>query len=356
MAADRRLSENQEDAVIGNFTWAGRFVVERIIKALSHAGIACLALQSAGAMAADAGAAFPERPVRWIVPFPTGGSVDLVGRVIGPRLYEIWKQQVVMDNRPGAGGRLGTQAAAAATGDGYTQLLTLNTNLTVDRSVFKNLPYDPETAFVPITIVASTSQLLVSNPSLPVKSVRDLIALCKSKPGQINYGSSGVGGSLHLAMEFLRSKTGINIVHVPYKGGPPAAVDLISGQIEIMFFNTPAALNYVKTGRLRALGISTARRSPLLPEVPTIAESGVPGFDIGVWYGLVAPAGTPREIIEKTHRDVTRVLGEPDIRKQLIDLGAEPVGNSPESFAGRIKTETQIWASVVQSAGIRFVE
>ena len=304
--------------------------------------------------AAEGPGVFPARPVRWIVPFPPAGSIDLVGRVVGQKLFETWGQQVVIDNRAGGGGRLGTQAAAASPPDGYTQLFTLNTSLTIDASLFKNLPYDPDKAFAPITIVASTSQLLVTNPSFPAKTVRELIALCKAKPGQVNYGSSGTGGSLHLAMELFRSMTGIDIVHVPYKGGPPAATDLIAGQIEMMFFNTPAALPYVKSGKLRALGVSTAKRSLLLPSVPTIAEAGVPGFDIDVWFGLVAPAGTPTEVIAKTHRDIVRVIAMPEVRKQLLDIGADPVGITPEEFAARIKIDSALWAKVVQAAKIRF--
>ncbi len=290
------------------------------------------------------------------MPFPAAGSIDLVGRVVTQKLYEIWGQQIVIDNRAGGGGRLGTQAAAVAAPDGYTQLLTLNTSLTIDRSLFRNLPYDPDKAFTPITIVASTSQLLVTNPSFPVRNVRELIALCKAKPGQVNYGSSGVGGSLHLAMELFRSMAAIDIVHVPYKGGPPAATDLIAGQIELLFFNTPAALPYVSSGKLRALGVSTAQRSSLLPAVSTIAEAGVAGFDTEVWFGLSAPAGTPPEIVARTHRDVARTIALPGVRKQLQDIGATPVGNTPEEFALRIKKETALWAKVIQTAKIRFEE
>jgi tripartite-type tricarboxylate transporter receptor subunit TctC len=288
------------------------------------------------------------------VPFPPSGSIDLVGRVVGQKLFDIWGQQVVIDNRAGGGGRLGTGAAAASAPDGYTQLFTLNTSLTIDRSLFKNLPYDPDNAFTPITIIASTSQLLVTNASFPVKNVRELIALCKARPGEVNYGSSGAGGSLHLAMELFKSMAGIDIVHVPYKGGPPAATDLIAGQIELLFFNTPAALPYVKTGRLRALGVSTAKRSPLLPNVPTIAESGLPGFDTEVWFGLVAPAGTPNDIVTKTQRDIAHVVALPDVRKQLLDIGAEPVVNTPDEFAARLKKESALWGKVVQTARIKF--
>jgi len=315
--------------------------------------IACNIL-AASAHAADSTGAFPARPVRWIVPFPAAGSIDLVGRVVGQKLYEVWGQQVVIDNRAGGGGRLGTQAGAAAAPDGYTQLFTLNTSFTIDRSLFKSLPYDPDKAFAPITIVASTSQLLVTNPSFPVKNVRELIALCKARPGEVNYGSSGAGGSLHLAMELFKSMTGIDIVHVPYKGGPPAATDLIAGQIALLFFNTPAALPYVKAGKLRALGVSTAKRSTLLPDVPTIAEGGVAGFDIDVWFGLVAPAGTPPDVVTRTQRDIARVVAMPEVRKQLLDIGAEPVANTPDEFAARIKKESSLWAKVIQVAKIRF--
>jgi tripartite-type tricarboxylate transporter receptor subunit TctC len=307
----------------------------------------------ASALAADSGV-FPVKPVRWIVPFPPAGSIDLVGRVVAQKLAELWGQQVVIDNRAGGGGRLGTAAAAASAPDGYTQLFSLNTSFTIDRSLFKSLPYDPDKAFAPITIIASTSQLLVTNPSLPIKNVRELIALCKARPGEVNYGSSGAGGSLHLAMELFKSMAGIDIVHVPYKGGPPAATDLMAGQIALLFFNTPAALPYIKSGRLRALGVSTAKRSSLLPDVAPIAESGVPGFDTDVWFGLVAPAGTPQDVIVKTQRDVAAVAARPEVRKQLLDLGAEPVVNTPEAFAARIRKESALWANVVQTAKISF--
>jgi len=304
--------------------------------------------------AAHAQTNFPERPVRWIVPFPAGGSVDLVGRAIGQKLSELWGQQIVIDNRPAAGGRVGTQIAAQAAPDGYSQLLTLNTNLTADRSLFKQLPYDPEKAFTPITIIAGTSQLLVVNPPLPARNVKELIALAKEKPGQLNYGSSGVGGSLHLAMELFKSMTGVEVIHVAYKGGPPAALDLIAGQISMMFFNTPAALGYVKSGKLRALGVSTGKRSPQLPDVPTIAEAGVPGYDVSVWYGLVAPARTSPAIIDSTYRELARVLAMPDVKQQVEALGADTIGATPGDMARRVKAETEQWARLVTRAKISF--
>jgi tripartite-type tricarboxylate transporter receptor subunit TctC len=242
--------------------------------------------------------------------------------------------------------------ASNATPDGYSQLLTLNTNLTVDRSLFRKLAYDPEKAFVPVTMIASTSQLLVVNSSFPVRNVQELIAVCKAKPGQINYGSSGVGGSLHLAMELFKTSAGIDVVHVAYKGGPPAANDLMAGQISLMFFNTPAALPYVKSGKLRALGVSTVKRSPLLPDVPAIAEEGFPGFDTEVWYGLVVPAGTSDAVVQFAYRSVAKALAAPDVHKALQDIGAEPGSMPPEQFAQRIKTDTRQWANVIRTADI----
>jgi len=246
--------------------------------------------------AAHAQTNFPQRPVRWIVPFPAGGSVDLVGRAIGQKLSELWGQQIVIDNRPAAGGRVGTQIAAQAAPDGYSQLLTLNTNLTADRSLFKQLPYDPEKAFTPITIIAGTSQLLVVNPLLPARNVKELIALAKEKPGQLNYGSSGVGGSLHLAMELFKSMTGVEVIHVAYKGGPPAALDLIAGQISMMFFNTPAALGYVKSGKLRALGVSTANDRRNFRTCPRSRKPVCPDTTYRYGMGLWHPRGPRRPL------------------------------------------------------------
>jgi tripartite-type tricarboxylate transporter receptor subunit TctC len=216
------------------------------------------------------------------------------------------------------------------------------------------LPYDPEKAFTPITIIAGTSQLLVVNPSLPAQSVKELIALAKQKPGQLNYGSSGVGGSLHLAMELFKSMAGIEVTHVAYKGGPPAALDVIAGQIDMMIFNTPAALAYVKSGKLRALGVSTSKRAAQLPDVPTIAEAGVPGYEASVWFGLVAPSGTPHTIIDKTYRDIASVLAMAEVRQVLAGLGAEPLGTTPQETARRMKSESQQWAQLVTRAKIKF--
>jgi tripartite-type tricarboxylate transporter receptor subunit TctC len=295
---------------------------------------------------------FPDKPVRWIVPFPVGGSIDIVARIVGQKLFGIWGRQVVVDNRLGAGGRIGTQLGASSAPDGYTQTLTLNTSLTSDNILSGKTGLDTERAFAPITVVAATSQLLVVNPAVPAKSVPEFIALVKAQPGRLNYGSSGPGGSLHLAMELFKYRSGIDIVHVPYKGGPLAVVDLMSGQLAAMFFNTPAALPLVKNGKLRALGVSTAKRSPFLPDVPSIAESGVPGFDTSVWYGLLAPAGTANTIVAKTYRDVLAALRDAEVRKLLFNAGAEPVGDTPQEFSRLVKEETARWTKVIKAAHI----
>jgi len=313
-----------------------------------------LMLAAAGRPAACAGdSSWPEKPVRWIVPFPVGGSIDIVGRIVGQRLFEMWGRQVVVDNRPGVGGRIGTQLGAAAPPDGYTQTLTLGTALTSDNILSGKSGLDTERAFAPITIVAATSQLLVVSPSLPVKSVMEFVDFAKARPGKLNYGSSGPGGSLHLAMELFKFRTGIDIVHVPYKGGPLAAVDVMGGELAAMFLNTPVALPLVKTGRLRALGVSTVKRSPLLPDVPTIAEAGMAGFDSSVWYGLLAPAATSNAIVSKVHRDVLRALADREVRRLLLSAGAEPVGNTPGEFAARVRDETARSADLIKAAGIR---
>jgi len=292
--------------------------------------------------------------VRWIVPYPAAGSIDIVARIVASKLSGIWGQEIIIDNRGGAGGRLGVQAVVSAAPDGYTQLLTLNSNYTIDRLLTKDLAYDPDKALAPVTIVASTPQYLIANPAFPVKNVRELIALAKAKPGMINSGSTGPGGSLYLAMELFKWMTGIKITDIAYRGSVNAAVDLISGQVAVMFISAPAAVPYIKSGRVRALGISGATRSQLLPEVPTIAEAGVPGFNVEVWYGLSVPTGTAPAIINKTYTDITQVLKLPEVRKQLADSSSDPVGNTPAEAAQRIKSESATWAKMIKNSTISF--
>jgi tripartite-type tricarboxylate transporter receptor subunit TctC len=315
--------------------------------------LGALLLAAIGQPVLAAEARFPDKPVRWIVPFPVGGSIDIVARIVGQKLFETWGRQVVVDNRPGMGGRIGTQLGAGSAPDGYTHTLTLNTSLTSDNILSGKSELDTQRAFAPITVVARTSQLLVVGPSVPAKSVQEFIAFVKARPGKLNYGSSGPGGSLHLAMELFKYRTGIDILHVPYKGGPLAVIDLMGGQLTAMFFNAPAALPMVKSGKLRALGVSTAKRSLLLPDIPTIAESGVPGFDTSVWYGLLAPAGTAKTIVSTVYRDVVAALRDAEVQKQLLNTGAEPVGNSPQEFARIVREETAGWAKVIKAAKIR---
>lgn len=291
---------------------------------------------------------FPAQTIRWVVPFPAAGSIDGVARIVSKKVSEILGQQIIIDNRAGAGGRVGAKLVADAKPDGYTQLLTLNTTYTMDKALFKNLAYDPDRAFEPVTIIAETSEMLVVSPTLGVNNVRELIALLKAHPRAYNYASSGVGGSLHLAMLYFQSMTGVDAVHVPYKGGPPAVTDLMTGRVAMMFFNTPAATPYVKNHQIQALGVSTKSRSPYMPDIPTIAESGVPGFDISVWFGLSVPANTPRPVVDKMHDAVVKALKDPDVRRELANLGADPVGDTPKDFAARRKTESANWLKVFQ--------
>jgi tripartite-type tricarboxylate transporter receptor subunit TctC len=289
---------------------------------------------------------FPSQTIRWVVPFPAAGSIDSVARVVSKRISEILGQPIIIDNRAGAGGRVGSKLVADAKPDGYTQLFTLNTTYTMDKALFKNLAYDPDQAFEPVSIIAQTSQILVVSPTLPARDVKELIALVKAHPHEFNYASSGVGGSLHLAMLYFQSLAGLDMVHVPYKGGPPAVQDLIAGRVSMMFFNTPAAAPYIHNHQIRALGVSTAQRSAYLPDVPTIAESGVPGFDIAVWFGLSVPSGTPAAVVDRMQRAVAQALQDPQVKKELDNLGAEPVGDTPKEFAARIKSESATWSKV----------
>ena len=305
------------------------------------------------ACAADNAATFPARPVRWIVPFPPAGSIDLVGRVVGQKLYDTWGQQVVIDNRIGANGIIGTEAAAKAPADGYTVYLGNISTLAVNPHLYLKLPYDALRDFAPVTLAATIPVVLVVHPSLPVKSVRELIALAKAHPGQLNYASGGTGSAQHLPMEMLRVETGINIVHVPYKGLGPAFSDVLGGQVPMMFTGVSNVVPYMKTGRLRVLAIGSPKRSATLPDVPTVAEAGVPGFDFDSWTGYLVPVGTPRELIVKLHADITRTLAAPEIRDKLVTLGFDLVGGTPEAFATLIRNDIARFGKLIKAAGIK---
>ena len=295
---------------------------------------------------------FPAKPVRWIVPFPPGGAADISSRLIGQKLAERWGQQVIIDNRPGAGGNLGTELAARAAPDGYTVVLVPATFTTYPSLVRKPL-FDPVKDFVPISLVSSSPLMLVVHPSLPVKNVRELVALAKARPDQLNYASSGIGASAHMAAELFKSTTKTRIVHVPYKGQPPAIVDLVSGQVQLMFPNIPSVLTQIRANRLRPLAVTTAARSALFPEMPTVAEAGVPGFEVTQWGGLVTAAGVPAAITGKFQKDLATVLNQGDVKQALLGHGFEAVGNTPAQFAEFIRTEISKWARIIADAGIR---
>lgn len=295
--------------------------------------------------------AYPVKAVRWIVPFPPGGAADISSRLIGKKLSEAWGQQVVIDNRPGAAGNVGTEIAARAAPDGYTVVLVPATFTTYPSLARKPL-FKPDD-FAPITLVSSSPLVLVVHPSLPVKSVRELVALAKARPGALNYASSGIGASAHMAAELFKSMTKTNIVHVAYKGQPPAIVDLVAGQTQLMFPNIPSALAQVKAKRLRPLAVTTTARSALFPELPTVAEAGVPGFEVLQWGGLVTAAGTPDSITGKFQRDVAAVLKQGEVRQLLVKQGFEAVGNTPAQFAAFIRAEIAKWAQIIREANIR---
>jgi tripartite-type tricarboxylate transporter receptor subunit TctC len=311
-----------------------------------------LALCATAPSAASAADAYPTRPVRMIVAYPPGGGTDIVGRMMAQKLGEAFAQTVVIDNRGGATGNIGTELAARANPDGYTLLMGNVAPNAINVSLFKKLPYDPVKDFAPVSLVAITPNILVVNPAVPVKTVKDLIALAKAKPGVLNFPSAGVGSSSHLAGELLKILAKVDMVHVPYKGGGPALIDTISGQMQVMFATMPAAMPHVKSGKVRPVAVTTDKRSQTLPELPTIAET-VKGYEASTWYGLLAPAGTSPAIVTRLHQDVVKILATPDTREKLVAQGFEPVGNRPAEFGAYIKSEIAKWERVIREAGIK---
>ena len=295
---------------------------------------------------------YPSKPIRIIVPYPPGGFNDTLARTLGQKLTEKWGQPVIVDNRPGGGATIGTNLAAKSAPDGYT-LLIVSFAFAVNPALFASLPYDTAKDFSPIVHAASTPNLLVVNPELPVKSVKELIALAKSKPGKFNYASAGNGSSNHLSMELFKNLTGVDIVHIPYKGSAPAVTDLIGGQVDLMFDNVPNVLAQVKAGKLRALAVSSRERSPFVKELPTVAESGVPGFDVSVWFGVVAPAGTPQSVIAKLNAEFNGILKLVGIREAFNKQGVEPAGGTPEEFSSFLAAQTTKWGKVVKESGAK---
>lgn len=296
---------------------------------------------------------YPNKPVRLVIPYPPGGGTDTIMRPFVQYLSERLGQQVIIDNRGGAGGSMGMEAAARSAPDGYTIVAGLTAQLAVNPALYRKLPYDPIKDFAPITLFADGPYLLVVHPSLPVKSVQEFIELVQKRPNEITYASSGNGSGGHLAAELLKGMTGMKILHVPYKGGGPALTGLLTGEVQALFAPYASAQGHIKAGRIRALGVSTARRPKAIPDLPTIAEAGVPGYDSGVWYSLLAPAGTPRAIIDRLNRETIAVLNKPEYAKLLVEQAIDPIGGTPEELAQYIKSEIDKWAKVVKESGIR---
>ena len=295
---------------------------------------------------------YPQRPVRLIVAFAPGGSADVVARVIGQKLSESIGQQVVIDNRPGAGGNLSAEIAARAAPDGYTLYMS-SASLVVNVSLYRKVAYDPVRDFAPVTLLASAQNVLVAHPSVPARSVKELIALARKTPGRINSASTGSGTSGHLAMELFRSMAGIDMTHVPYKAVGQAQVDLLAGQVSLWFPTIPGALPHIKAGKMIALAVSGAKRSPALADVPTVAEAALPGFEASTWYPILAPAKTPAAIVEQLNRQLVAIVTAPQVREQLLQAGVEPIGSSPQALADHIRVELAKWAKVVQVSGVR---
>ena len=295
--------------------------------------------------------AYPTKPVTIIVPFAAGGTTDILARIIGQALTAELGQSVVVDNRAGAGGNIGGQAAAKATPDGHTLFMGTVGTHAINASLYKKMPFDPVKDFAPLTRVANVPNLLVANPAQPYKSVKDLIAYAKANPGKVNFGSSGNGSSIHLSGELFKSLAKVDMQHVPYKGSAPAVTDLLGNQIGIMFDNMPSAIPHVRSGKLVPLAVTTAKRSPELPNVPTIAEAGVPGYEATSWFGMFAPAGTPAPVLAKLNAAIVKVLGQPDVKKKINEQGAEVYSETPEQFAAFIQVESVKWGKVVKESG-----
>ena len=312
--------------------------------------IAAGVLACAGAVHAQS---YPSKSIRYVVPYATGGSTDIVARVLALKLSEAMGQQVVVDNRPGAGGAIGADIVAKSPPDGYTMVTAVTSIMAINQFLYRKLPYDPEKDFAPVTQVGSLPLILVIHPSLPAKNVREFIAIAKAKPGQLNYGSSGVGTATHMTTELFKAMAGVDLVHIPYKGSGQVMGDVIGGQLALIFDQIVSSLPHVQGGKLRMLAITSAKRFPSLPDLPTIAESGVPGYESISWAGVAVPAGTPKEIVARLHAEIVKVLALPDIRERFLRDGIETIGSTPEQFSEHIRRERIKWAKVVKDSGAK---
>jgi tripartite-type tricarboxylate transporter receptor subunit TctC len=295
--------------------------------------------------------AYPAKPIKFVVPYPPGGPLDTVARLTGQKLGERLGQPVIVENKPGAGGNLGADAVAKSAPDGYTILMGAVATHAINPALYKKMPYDAEKDFQPVTLLVSTPNVLVVNPSVKANTVKEFIELAKAEPNKMNFGSGSNGSAGHLAGELFKSMAAVEIIHVPYKGGAPAMTDLLAGQIQLMFDNLANSMPNIKSGKLRALAVTTAKRSSFAPDLPTIAESGLAGFDISTWFGIFVPAGTPKEIVSKLNEEFNRAIRSADIKEKLDAMGAEAVGTTPEAFATYIKTEAAKYAEVIKKSG-----
>ncbi len=318
-------------------------------KIINYLFLCVISSVSAGAFAQ----AWPSRPIRFIAPFPPGGGTDLNARVIAPRLAAALGQQVIVENRAGAGGMVGTEFVAKSPPDGYNMVIATIGPISINPSLYAKMPYDPVKDLAPVTLTGEVPNGLVVHPTLPVKSIKELIALAKQRPRELNYGSSGNGAGDHLAGEMLNVMAGIRMTHVPYKGGAPAMVDLLAGNIQLIFATLATGIPYIKSGRVRALAMAAPTRFALLPDVPTVAESGVPGFAVVNWAGIFVAAGTPRPIIDRLNTEVVKALGAQDVKQKLLEMGLVAGSNTPEQFAAFIQSETVKWAKVIKDANIK---
>jgi tripartite-type tricarboxylate transporter receptor subunit TctC len=318
----------------------------RLLAAL--AGIALFAVAVPGAQAQTR----PSRGLRIVVPFAPGGSTDIFARLVGERLATALGQPVVIDNRPGAGGNIGAELVAKSPPDGYTLLMATTGVMAINNALYKNLNYDAAKDLEPVSFIASITNVLIVPADSPLKSVGDLIAVAKAAPGKLSFASSGAGSSTHISGELFKSMAGIDLQHIPYKGSGQAMPDLISGRVSMMFENMPGAVSYIQAGKLNALAVTGLKRAPALPDVKTVAESGVPGYESLSWSGIAVPAGTPRDVIARLNREINAILATPEMRQKLSEQGAEAVGGTPESFAEHIKREREKWSRVVRDAGI----
>jgi tripartite-type tricarboxylate transporter receptor subunit TctC len=316
--------------------------------------LAFLLAASALAVAfASAAQNYPTKPIRLIAPYPPGGTSDIIARLLGQKLTDVWGQQIVVDNRAGANGSIGTELAAKSPADGYTLLVGNMTPIAANPSLYRKLGYDSVRDFAGVSLVAAGPNVLVVNPSLPIKSVKELIAYAKAKPGSLNFGSGGAGSPAHLAGELFKTLTGVSMTHVPYKGTVLSINDLIAGQVQLVFSDAPIALPHVKTGKLRALAVTGAKRTPLMRELPTVAEAGVPGFALDNWWGILVPAGTPKNLVNRINAELVRIMQDADVKSRFANLGVEAIHSTPAEFDAYIKSEYGKLAKVIKDAGAK---